>query len=226
MPAVGAVAAPEQVEGVVEAFGEVGEVDGAETGGRELDGEREAIEPLAQRLDLRPVEDDPGIDRLGALAEQVDGVVQLDRPDRDDRLGGDGQALPAGGQHVGARDLGHDRREGGGALEQVLAVVEHEEPGRRRQVAGDRVGRVVGRLVHRQPLGDRPGDGVRTRIGGQTREVDEERRAVGGDVDRQAGLAGTAGADEGHQRVVGDGVDDQGELARTTDERRGDVRQR
>ena len=54
----------------------------------------------------------------------------------------------------------------------------------RRPGDGRRRRRVVGRLGHRQPPGDRPGDGRRCPRRRPGREVGEERRAVGGDSGR------------------------------------------
>jgi hypothetical protein len=123
-----AVAAAQQREPVLEPAVDLLDRHGAHPGRGELDRQRQAVEPaddtghgLLGETDARPGGDRP-------LAEQLRRVARLELAERVDALGGDRERRAAGGEHA---QVGRRRdQEGGelrGRLDQVLAVVQHQQ---------------------------------------------------------------------------------------------------
>ena len=207
---------------------------------RELDRERQTVEPAANVHDRHPVgggQLEPARGRRRPLGEELDRLVeaklveglvalragQLQRRDRDDVLARDRQRLPARGDHPHARrrpeDLGHEQC---GCLEQVLAVVHQEEQLPVPQV-GEQEGLRLGRCLIAQIQGreHRVADQVRIPDVGELdepRAVREGSREIGPDPDREAGLADAARADEGDQANRGELLPQLRELAAAADE--------
>ena len=236
-----AAAGPEQVEARVQPIGEVVYGQGADAGGGQLDGQGEAVQGAADVAD--PAQEPPAGRDLGAggarpVEEQPDrGVVHRLGARCRDRQGWDHQhLLAAGGQPLAAGREHHQPGRGGqqrlGELgdgaEQVLAVVDHQQPpGPPRPPAE--------RLLKERPRSEREvdahgvGDGVGHGAGVAERgQVDPPHGVVAaGDLPGQAGLADPARADQRHQRPGGQGLADQGELPLPAHERgRGEGRAR
>jgi hypothetical protein len=140
----GAMAAGEQPEPIVQAGGELVHPEGGASGGGQLDGQWDAIQPSTNRAGERGrsrVQGEGSVDRLSASHEQLDrgrldrmlgmlGVLrrQRERGHAVDVLPRGPQRLLAGGQHPRAR-IGMQQRLGhpGCRLDHVLAVVQHEQ---------------------------------------------------------------------------------------------------
>ncbi len=207
---------------------------------RELDRERQAVEPPADVHDRHPVgggELEPAGGRRRPLGEELDRLVeaelveglvalragQLQRCDRDDVLARDRQRLPARGDHPHARcspeDVGHEQR---GSLEQVLAVVHQEQQLPVPQV-GEQESPRLGRGLVAQVQGRE--DRVPHQVGvpdiGQLDQpcaVREGAGEIGPDPDREAGLADAARADERDQANRAELLPQLRELAAAADE--------
>ena len=99
----GAVAAAQQREPVVEPPVDVLDRHRAHPGGRELDGQRQAVEAAhdaaARSSGSRRT---PGRAAAGPLAEQLGCRVVVELGEREDPLGGDRQRRPGGGDHAQA----------------------------------------------------------------------------------------------------------------------------
>ena len=127
------------------------------------------------------------------------------------------ERLPAGRQHRDARARRERRlRQRPRLVEEVLAVVQHQEQLADLEVLDDA-------LDHRQPRAldapQRRGDDLRHGIAvvrgrelAEPRPVPEPGHDLRRHLDRQARLAHTAGADEGHQRRVVEHRDDPGHV--------------
>jgi hypothetical protein len=139
-------------------------------------------------------------------------------------LARDAQRLSAGGEEAQpGRDGEGAGGEGGAGLDEVLAVVQHEEERARAQV-GQQVRRRIG------ARGEPEGQGLRHRLGderglgdaGQLDQPDavgEARGQIGGDGEGQAGLAAAAHAGHGDQRGSGERLGERGALALAPDQR-------
>ena len=154
---------------------------------------------------------------------------QAERGDRGQRLAGDRERLPAGGQDAQLRAAGQQLGRGaGGGLDQVLAVVQHDQRapvGEQVDEQGQRVG--LARLLPAQRVGqpDRAEHGLRDLRGvadrGQLGQpgaagepVQHPDRGLGG----QPGLAGAAGADQRDQPVPVEQRGDRGQVVVPADE--------
>ena len=179
MPGAGAAAADRQhPDPGLQLADQLGERQRAQPHGGELDRERDAVEPLAQPHDVRPVlrrDGEPGDYRRRALGEQVRRVILGgQREQREGMLPLGVERLPAGGQqgHPG-RGAQHGVGEGGAGVDQVLARVEDEQQPLAAQVAEE--GRARRRLVLVRQA-ERGGDGGREQVGiadpGQVGEPD------------------------------------------------------
>ena len=199
-----AVGAPQQCESIVEAPVQLVEIEPAELSGRQLERQRDIVEAATQ-LDHRRVCRVPlhaGLGGSGALDEQRRPRV-VERAERPDVLTDDTERLPAGGENVRRiAVLQHPVDEGGGALEDVLAVVEHEQDGSIGQEIGDALDRLRGGALHAGGLGHRS---RHVRLRRHRREIDEHD-AVGvvgveapGDRHGDGRLADTARSGDRHQ---------------------------
>ncbi len=122
-------------------------------------------------------------------------------------LAGDPQRLAAGGQDAQARAGPQQRvRELGTRLDQVLAVVQHQQRRPSLEMLDQQVGRIAVRALpqpQRRRHGPRDQPGVAGR--GQLHQPDaipERLQQLGGGLERQAGLAGAARADQGHEPAL------------------------
>jgi hypothetical protein len=226
-----AAAGAEQVEAGVEPVGEVVDGQGADPGGGELDGQGEAVEGTADVADPGqepPPGRDPGVGGAGPVQEQPDrgaahllgaGRGDLQRRHDQDPLAGGGEPLPAGRQDReppgrGEQLLGQPGHGG----QQVLAVVEHQEPAGPPRPPGERLPQ--GRARHHLDPGG-VGHGVaHGAVVAQRGQVHPPHGVVAvGGLLGQAGLADPARADQRHQRPGGEGLADQRELPLPADER-------
>ncbi len=146
----------------------------------------------------------------GPLAEEPRGVAGVKLAEQVDALGGDRERRAAGDEHAqvgGRRD--EERDKAGHRLDQVLAVVEHQQarrlPEQLRDARPD-----VGALLRRQDpaAADRVADAERgpdlprhVLGGGDPGQLDDVHGRLGRrarDRVRQPGLAEAAGTDDGH----------------------------
>jgi hypothetical protein len=242
----GAPAAREQGERVVEARGQPLDAEHREHGGRELEGERQAVEARAdgghgRRRALG--EGEAGAHRARPLDEQLHRLVAgghvgagARRRARERRHGPrhlalHGERLAARGEH-GERGGGAQQRVGErrGVVDHVLAVVEHEEGAPAAQRVVQRVGQQVARRgAHLERGGDGGGHVAAAGHGGELHPPHAVgvRRGVGrgggerrGHLARQARLAGTAGADHGDEARAAERPRQLRHLAPAPDERR------
>ncbi|SNS53512.1 hypothetical protein SAMN05443665_1005233 [Actinomadura meyerae] len=228
--------ARKQPEPVVQPRREVPHPQPADAGRRQLQGERQAVQPPADRRDPgrgAGVEREPGRRGQRARDEQPDGrglqqrlrgVLRAGQPERRDDLQplpGHAQRLPGRREDPQARRVREQPR---GQLrdrvEQVLAVVQDEQCPPPAQRVGERPLR--GLVAQAQHAGDLPGHVARpghiARPGRVARCGDRAGRsqlhrphAVGvvgerprGRLQREPGLADTAGARQRHQAVLGE----------------------
>ena len=236
-------AAGEEPEAVVELGGDAlgGQLPAA--GGGQLDGERDAVEAVADLGDGGGVGVADGERRsgpAGPLDEQGDGVVLRQRRDVDGVARGSGSAatgtrqvispghaegLAAGGQHrrgrIGRQQSGDELGAGG---DEVLAVVQDEqrrlvaELGRELVGGGD-----AGHLAGAEGGQRGATDGVRI---GERRQLDPPHAAglrvdgLGGDGQGEAGLADPGRTGQRHQPLACQQAAHVGDLAGPPDQRR------
>ncbi len=227
----GAAAAGQQPEPVVQTGRDLPRRQRAQPGRGEFDGQRQAVQPPADLHHGRHVlagHREPGPHCGGPVAQQLhrrvrERVVRRRRPPvagaaaaRVQRLADDAQRLPAGGQHAQPRAAAEQfLGEPGGGLDDVFAVVQHDQ----RLVGGDRLHqaaeRVAGRLAYRfqrpVPPAERVEHGPRhVRRVGDRRQLDQPRPAgyaVGEPARRHARqprLARAARPEQGDQPVAGE----------------------
>ncbi len=230
----GAPTTGQQAELVVEASRDLRRRHRLHPRGGELDGKRDAVEP---RTDLSH----RGVRFVGrrerrasvtrALYEQRHGFTpQIERRKWDEPLTGECQSFAARGQHRhaprGMDDAVHEPCDG---VEQVLAVVEHEEELFRPQEVEQGL---VERLPHAWLHPERRRECLDERIGvadpgelAEPRAVPVTRERVGGDLHREARLAHAADARDGDHPRVAERGGDVGQLRGTADEARGLERQ-
>ena len=241
----GTAADVEQAEPVVQPVGDLGGSECAQPGGGQLDGERRTVQRPADPhhgLDRVRVEREPGaygrgpvgeqayrLELLGALGVRVLGR-QRERRHGAQRLTGDADRLAAGGQDPdpgrgGQEPVGQPRDR----VDQVLAVVQHEDEPLGRQGVDEPV----------QRLGDLPGLQEADRLGDADRDQHglghvertayarqgDEPHAVGrrgGQPARglagEPGLAGAAGAGERDEPGRGEQLADAVDLLLAADE--------
>ena len=206
-----APAAGEQLEAILQAGDQLVHRELARGSGRELDGQRDAVE-LGHHRRRGPgralVQREPRLHQLHALDEQLHGLARGELDDRVERVGRrhaqrgqapDGLALDP--QRLSARGQDRHVRAGpcdaldqlGGSVDHVLAVVEEQErllhPQRREDGVDERLALL---LRDGQRVGQRP---HHARLVGDRREVGQEH-AVGvageqapAELDGEAGLA-------------------------------------
>ena len=212
-----------EVQALVYPFQQVVEPECAQLGRGEFDCQRKAIEVTADidhprvvdaYLELRSERTCPGHEQLRSIGVQ--------RRQRQNRLTIDAERFSRGHEHVGLRaPVEHQVHEVTALIEQVLAVVEHEQHRSARQVLGQAF------LVHRCNTLD-PG-GLRNRLG-ETRGVTHRRQLDKGDSRRerrqfrvrrsecQRRLARTAGAGDRHEPTLCGQIRDPLELCISADQ--------
>ncbi|PPS87799.1 hypothetical protein BZZ08_02782 [Streptomyces sp. MH60] len=209
---LGTVAPAEQTETVVQAVGQLVRAEGAQPGRGQLDGQGQ---PVQGRADLRHarVAVEAGAHRAGAFQEQLDRRARRQRRNRHQGLAGDPEALPAGGEDPYAPAGAQQQcRQCGGGVDQVLAVVEHEQRLAVLQGGQQPLGGVHARGAEALAHPERGEHGVRDLSAvGQGRQLDEadvrrgdRRLAPARRLDREPGLAGAAGTGERDQACVGE----------------------
>ena len=102
-----------------------GESDG-DAGGRELEGEREVVEPRAKLLDDRTGLE-PRIGSPRPCGEELGRILRLERRDRIGLLAGKSQQLPARHEELKVRTGGEQPSELTCRIDQMLEVVEDEQ---------------------------------------------------------------------------------------------------
>ena len=164
---------------------------------RELDGERQPVEPGADPLDRRDAASvEAMVGRGRSRGEERHRVVHVQRAELPDVLAVHPQRNPAGHHHLHAVARSEQaRHQVGGGLD-LLEVVEHEEEAPAGDVVDQGRHRVLAHDVDPEALRDGRGDQPDVV---EVRELDEPH-AVGagaghlvGQVQRQAGLADAAG---------------------------------
>ena len=248
----GAGAGGEQGEPVREPLGHLDRRQRRDPGGGELEGERDAVEGPGDGTDrgqVVGVEQQPGAHGAGAFGEQLRrrvaehlawrGVLRwrLQRADGDLHLVGDGERFAAGGDDGDAGAAAEDVvDEGGGGIDDVLAVVDQQQHAAPGQERDEPVAEVAGRggAIHRHAEG--VGDRDRHLVGGVDRRqphpegaVRVVRRGADDGGERQGGLPGAAGADEGQQPYAAEELGDGVQLGVAADQRAdhgGQVRRR
>ncbi len=194
---------------LVEAVDDLRQAEDVDPCRGQLDGEREAVEPLAapgdigggrrRQLELwgdgsRPLDEER--DRL-RRAGISGGRGELEALDPEDALAWDREHLARGGQHLQSRAGPQPLLDQGRALVgDVFAVVEHEERAARAEVPMDGRDRILARrLLDAERAGDDSGDEPRTRCACEVdppRAVGEVRGGDLGDRLREARLAAAA----------------------------------
>ena len=206
------VARPQRGRAGAQVGQQLGRGHHVDAGRGQLDRQRHPVEPAPDLRDqpvrLGSVEGGAGVAPTGPLDEELDaGLGDRQRFEGERLLAGDAEALPAGGEEADAGARGeHPRDELTGAVEHVLAVVQHDQ-----RVAGPQVlDHDVEGVVVAEPCTQCVGDGGEHGApGGDAREVDDPA-AVGpvagvgdGELEHQPGLAHPAGADDGDEPAPG-----------------------
>ena len=205
---------PQQVQPVIEPVAQRRQADDAHAARGELDGEGEAVEPADE---LGDVADD--VRRGLEVGGRCSGSFQEQRHRWHVRIGGAGAGQPERGQGVDLLDLEPEPLAAGGQHtdtrtersdpgrqvadrgEHVLAVVQHEQPGRRLQSPVERsLGAPAREDLDPQGGGDH---GAHACLGRDAGQVGPPRDLLGGgDGSRKGGLADSAGADDGDALVA------------------------
>ena len=199
--------AAEELEAAAEPVAQRLRREQAEAGGRELDRERQAVEPAADLGDRRGVvvgHVEVGAHGAGAVDEQLDRLdrLQLGRgdpvPDRRrqaerrhgiDVLDADVERLAAGDQQLHLRALVEQLGRHPGGRRHLLEVVEHEQDLPLAQAVGELVpDRPSRRLPHPDRATERDEDGVGVAGGRQVHER-RRRRGTGPSGRRRPGCA-------------------------------------
>ena len=220
----------QQQQAAVEERAQLAHAEGVDPGGRQLDGQRQPVQPLADLRHDRHV----GVGELevlgagaGAVDEQPHGAEgerrgrvhpgrrrgRLERRHAQDALALRPQRLPAGRQQADTRGGPQQLlREEGRSVGEVLAIVEHDQDLALAQVGEDARGRIVGRAGGRA---EGRGERVRhQRSVGEGCEVDhadavaERRPEPVGDRERQGRLADPARPDERDEAPALQAADD------------------
>jgi hypothetical protein len=238
----------EESEGVVEPVGDLTRRQYAYAGRGQFQGQRHPVEPETDLCDgLRVLCGQPesGCSGGGPLDEQAHGrepaelgqggqparIGQAQRRHPERALAVTAQWLPAGRQQGDARTVGHDLRgQGGARVDQVLAVVQHQQHVPAVELCDQGLPCPVGRRqLHSGGSGDRLGDEVRLRQGGEIHErraVAEALGPAGRHREGEPGLAAAAGSGEGQQSAPPERLLHLGDLALAADENGRGFRQR
>ena len=199
----------QQPEPVVKPGEEFVHAERADARRRQLQRQRNPVEPPAQPRDglsVVLVEAETRRGRAGAQGEQLYGAGLRQRRDRPDDLAGQHEGFPAGHQDAqpgsGLEQLGGQL---GGLVDQVLAVVQDQQHPAGAQRVGQQVGRVHGAVV---PDAQDGHDGVGGRAGAGERgpgqldqpdTISEGVHCLGRRLQGQPRLADAARPREGHQ---------------------------
>ncbi len=227
----GPVPGAQEREALVEVTFHLLDAQGPHARRGELDGERQPVEAVAQPRDDGGRQARARPERVRALDEEAHGGTvargRTERLERVDELGGEPERRPARREHHEpgrrAEQVGGPAR---GAVEDVLAVVQHEQ----RRASAYPVEHLLAQLGRGQAVGEPPGAGRRRDaqavgqrhddvvVRAHARELDDDhqvdragRRRAPRDLLHEARLAETAGAEDGHEpgprERVPDGVD-------------------
>ena len=177
----------------------------------QLDGQRQPVQAAAQfrhRAGFPVVEGEARVVGAGTLPEQLDGGRDRERRHRPGCLAGDAEGLPAGREQP---QSGQVRQGPVGELrarvEQMLAVVQHDQGGSVAELLGDGRPDVAARRVGHADRPGHPGlDELRIGQRGQIHPPDRPGRL--GDPQREPGLAAAAGPGQRHQAGPGQQVRD------------------
>ena len=204
----------------------------ADPRGRELDCQRDAVELRTDPVDqLHSVvaDDEVGRRRRGTSEEQLARLARVGphRRDPPHPLAVGAECLATGGQdRERLRPAQQIVRDIGGVVDQVLAVVEHDQRRCTIGVLDDQLRQPAAPLGrpsadeadrHRHLLDDLVGIARGTKVG-QPRSSVVAGARVCGHLERDPGLAATAHAADGHQPVVGQQPIELLDLGATTDE--------
>ena len=200
-----ACAARQQREPLIEPLEDRIGREEADAGGGELDGEWQTIQASADQLDGCRVPAGRHEVRRGGerpIDEQRDRLIRRERADRIDVLGRDVERFATGDERSACRCSRDERGQQRSGLDDLLEVVDHEQHLLRGEERGQRL---PGTLVDPECLRDRGNDEVRIGDAGQVDQVDAIGmlvKQVRGNLDRQACLARSAGARQGHEPNV------------------------
>jgi hypothetical protein len=202
----------QQPEPVVEPGEELVHAQGPDAGRRQLQRQRNPVEPPAQPRDglgVTLVEAETRRGRTGAHDEQLYGAGLRQRRYRPDDLAGQHEGFPAGHQDAqSGSGLEHLGGQLGDLVDQVLAVVKDQQHPAGTQRLGQQVGRVHAAVVPDAQDGQ---DRVRGRTGpgecgpgqlGQPGTVGEGVRRLSRRLQGQPRLAHAARPGEGHQPAL------------------------
>jgi hypothetical protein len=233
-------AAAEQTEDVVQAPRDLLGGYHPDAGGGQLDRQRDAVEPAADLRDrgaVRLAEAEGGEHGARAVDEELHRLAggqplrgellrvvgERERGHQPGRLARNAERLAAARQQREARAAPQQRiGERGAGVDQVLAVVEHEQKRARLEVLGERLlGITAGLLAQAELLGDLGGQERRVGERGELDPFDPVRviaRDARGDLQREARLAASARAGQGEQARAAEQPAHRGDLALTADE--------
>ena len=194
LPRVGVAATLEQVEALREPLEDLSRRERLGARGRELDRERQLVEPDAELADL------PGRFKTGALAEQRHGLGRGERRHSVLDFALDAQELAARHEHVQIGAGVEQRRKLGRRLDHLLQVVEQQEQLAFADVLGEAVlgsQRLGNRLAHQR------------RVAQRGKADPEDARLVGRDercrrLERESSLPRPARARQRHQPCAAD----------------------
>ena len=242
----GTAAGGQQPEPVGEPTGQFRQGQRPQPGGGQFEGQRQSVQATNDAHDVRARVVVDGETRAyggSALSEQayrgrppdpLDAVIRIGQGERaqgHQRLTVDGEGFAAGGEHPKTGTAGQQPGDQmGHGVDQVLAVVDQQEGFPAAELGGED-GRLV---VLRLPAGvehrgsappDRREHGRRDlRRFGDGREVDEPRAVAvvvlvaAGGLQREPGLSGAAGPEDGDEAAGGEQDADPGELVVAADE--------
>ena len=223
----------QQAEAVGEAVADLERAHRGHARRRQLDAERQPVDggaDLGDRGCGRLVGDpELGPHRAGSVDEERDRVgrhatVATERRDREVVLAGDTERLPGRGHDPDATGPGEERADRRrGHLEDVLAVVDHEQE----LPAGEGLGQRVDEgciTLRRDTEHGRDRRGHRVRVADR-RELDEPDPVrelgceLGAGLDREPGLADAADAGQGHEPMFPDHLRDVADQLLSSDDR-------
>ncbi|HEX6583082.1 MAG TPA: hypothetical protein VF056_05720 [Thermoleophilaceae bacterium] len=201
----------QQVEATTEALEDLPRCEHLDASGSKLERERKAVEPLCD-LTHRRVRLEAGLQLARALREQNTSVIDRERRHRKLLFSGNIQAAAARGEDARVEP----NNDVGGAWEQLLEIVEHEQGA----LAREELVQVVGTTDHPR---DRRLDQLRIPYRGERDEPDAVAvplDALGSRLQREASLARAAWASERDDAMRVEQREHLRKLAVAADERR------